>query len=138
MTIEQIEESLPNGLHDAEICNCLMDYERTCLTLGVIVLIGSPNELFPDCERRRHGTLTFHGVIYYSAGLPRFDSSFRHPGPLGFSYERTSAAEINPELWKTLPTQCQCYTLFVRDWLSNMYIAAEDVNFAWSTSEGHL
>ena len=138
MTIEQIEESLPNGLHDANIRECMMDYEHSRVMLEVNVLVGLPDEPYPECERYRPGVLVLDGVLYYSVEFPLPGSSFRYPGPVGFSCERTPAGQVPADLWKALPAQCQCYSLFVRDWLSTIYIAATDVSFSWSNSEDQL
>jgi len=53
MTIEQIEELLPNGLHDAEIRECVMNFEHARLRPGVKVRVGLPTERHPANERYR-------------------------------------------------------------------------------------
>lgn len=135
MTIEQIEASLPNGLHDAEIRTCSMDYENARLALGVSVLVGLPVQPYPESERYRGGMLVFEGVLFYSVEFPRGDSSFRHPGAVGFSSERMPLEQIPASLASTVPPESQCCSLFVRDWLSHIYIAAAGVSFSWATAE---
>jgi hypothetical protein len=53
MTLEEIEESLPNGLQDSVIQAVVMDYQQLRLTLRVEVLIGLPDQPFPESERYR-------------------------------------------------------------------------------------
>ena len=57
VTIEEIEETLPNGLHDAEILELVMDYKHARLALEVSVLVGQPIEPHPSCERCRPGEI---------------------------------------------------------------------------------
>jgi hypothetical protein len=109
-----------------------MDYEHARLTFAVNVLVGLPTEQNPDRERCRPGAIVFEGVLFYSVEFPQVRSSFQHPGPAGFSYERTSAGEIPEDLEKVLLSGTQSYSFFMRDWLSHIYIAAADVSFLWS------
>ena len=132
VTIEEIEETLPNGLHDAEILELVMDYKHARLALEVSVLVGQPIEPHPSCERCRPGVIVFRGVVFYSVEFPQGGSSFQPPGPVGFTYERAPAGEIPAGLAKILPQGIQCYSLFLRDWLSHIHIAAVDVRFSWS------
>jgi hypothetical protein len=55
MTLEEIEESLPNGLHDPVIQAVVMDYQQLRLTLRVEVLIGLPDQPPPERALPRGG-----------------------------------------------------------------------------------
>jgi hypothetical protein len=132
MTLEEIEDSLPNGLHDAEIKGLAMDYEQAQLVLRVVVLVGRPSQSYPEREACRSGEISFRGVQFYSVDYPQTGSSFRHPGTVSFSYERTAPGEMPIELREALPAGAQCYSFFVRDWLSHIRIAAAEVSFSWA------
>jgi hypothetical protein len=132
MTLEEIEELLPNGLHDAQIQRMTRDYERAELVLKVMVLVGLPSEPRPDRDRYRTADIVFRQVYFCSVGLPQPESAFKHPGSVWFLYERMPPNVIPDSLAKTLPSGAQCYSLFVKDWMSEMHVAAEDVSFSWS------
>lgn len=66
MTLEEIEQDLPNGLHDAQIQQIEMDYEEARLALRVKVLLGLPGEPTQTRERYRPGMITFLGVQFFS------------------------------------------------------------------------
>jgi hypothetical protein len=132
MKLEEIEKLLPNGLHDAQIQRMGRDYESAELALKVRVLIGLPDQLYPDRERYRTADIVFRGVYFCAVELPQPESTFQHPGSLWFSYERMLPNVIPHSLAKTLPIGTQCYSLFVREWMSEMHVAAGDVDFSWS------
>ena len=132
MTLEQLEESLPNGLHDAQIRRLAMDYEHARLILRVQVLVGLPTQPPPDCERYRDGEIVFEGVQLFSIELPGAGSAFQHPGSVWFSYERTPPGVMPAAVESALRAETQAYSLFVQDWVSWIRIAASDVGFSWS------
>lgn len=132
MTLEEIENFLPNGLHDAQIRRMTRDYERSELALNVAVLVGLPTQPHPDKDRYRTADIVFRQVYFCAVELPRPESAFRYPGSLWFSYERMPLNVIPDGLANALPEGTQCYSLFVRDWMSEMHIATQDVEFSWS------
>jgi hypothetical protein len=135
MTLEEIEESLPNGLHDSVIQAVTMDYEQLRLTLRVDVLIGLPGQPLPDRERYRAGVIVFEGVQFFSIEPPGAERTFQHPGSIWFKHERTPPELIPQSVAPALPEGTQCYSLFILNWFSSMHIAAAEVGFAWSDSQ---
>lgn len=132
MTLEEIEETLPNGLHDALINRLNVDYGLAQLTLEVDVWVGLLDEPPPERERSALAEILFTGLVYCSIEHPQPGSSFLHPGEVFFSYERTPAEEIPSALVKVLPQDTQCYSLFILEWCSKIHIAAKDVTFSWT------
>ncbi len=134
MTLEQVEQSLPNGLHDAQIQQLRIDYERAEIVLRLRVLIGLPDEPPPDRHQYATADLTFRGLQLFATEFPHPESAFRHPGAVWFSYERTPPGTFPPPLAQKLAPELQSYSLFIREWLSHIHIAARDISFAWITS----
>jgi hypothetical protein len=132
MTLDEIAARLPNGFHDAEILELVMNYESLRLLLRVNVLVGLPNDEPGRRDSCRAGEIVFEGVRYFSVEPPRPDSSFRHPGAVGFSYEKMESAVLPPEILQKLPPETKSYSLFVREWLSHVHIAAGDLTFLWA------
>ncbi len=52
MTIEELENALPNGLHDAEVQPMSVDYGRRSLVLELAVWVGSVDDL-SNAERAK-------------------------------------------------------------------------------------
>ena len=132
MTLEDIERSLPNGFHDAQIQTMTRDYVGAELIMKVLILIGLPGQPRPERDRYRTGEIVFRRVYFCSVELPQPDSPFLHPGNVWFSYERTPRDLLPDGLATMLPPGTQCYSLFVRDWFSHIHVAAQDVSFSWS------
>jgi hypothetical protein len=133
MTLEEIEKLLPNGLHDAQIQRMTRDFERAELAVKVMVLVGLPTQPSPKRENYRDADIVFRRVYFCAVELPQPDSAFQQPGSLWFSYERMRPNVIPDSLAKALPKDTQCYSLFVREWMSEMHVATQDVEFSWST-----
>jgi hypothetical protein len=135
MTLEQLEQALPNGLHDAQIQQVEMDYEHARLVLRVKVLIGLPGQAPLDRERYRSGKIVFEGVQLLSIELPEAGTGFQYPGSVWFSYERTLPGVIPVAVANALRPGTLSYSLFVREWLSCIQIAATEVGFSWSEGD---
>jgi|WetSurMetagenome_2_1015567.scaffolds.fasta_scaffold782269_2 hypothetical protein len=131
MTLEEVDDSLPNGLHDARIQSVSMDYERGTLALAVSVWIGTLDAQPPNRDRCRGGVLEFEGVAVFALEPPRPDSSYRHSGALAFSWRRESHDSIRLEVGRALSDEELAYSLFIEDWLSTMVIIARTVSFRW-------
>ena len=71
MTLEEIENSLPNGLHDAEVHRLIVDYSQRKLTVEVAVWVGNldgPREMH---EAYRGGRLEIRGSDLRDHGTAR-------------------------------------------------------------------
>ena len=132
MTLEEIEELLPNGLHDAQIKSMTRDYERAELVLKVMVLVGLPSQPRPDRDKYRTADIAFSRVYFCSVEPPEPESAFQHPGSVWFSYERMLPSVVPKNLAKILPPSTQYYSLFVREWMAEMHLATGDVSFDWA------
>jgi hypothetical protein len=64
MTLEDLEHTLPNGLHDARIKSLSHDYECAVVKLNVEILVGLPDDAPPDRFRYRNGEMLFHRVLF--------------------------------------------------------------------------
>lgn len=131
MTLEEIDSSLPEGLHDAQIRSYVRDFETATLTFFVKVVVG----LSPENNRRLQycdGEIRFQGVQYFMSENPDAESVFRDPGCVWFSFGRADAGAIPDVVDKMLPPELLRYSLFIQEWNSSMNIAAHEVSFTWS------
>src|SRR5690242_1987239 len=101
MSLEEIDESLPNGFHDAQLVGLEIDYLHKIAVFKTNVLIGLPDEPVELRDRYRLGTLRFPGVSFVVVDPPAATSAFLRPGAVWFSWSRLDAAE-SPEIAELL------------------------------------
>jgi hypothetical protein len=132
MTLEELDNSLPEGLHDAQIRSYRRDFELATLTLVARVVVG----LSQESKNRllyRDGEIIFHGVQYVVSEFPGAESTFRDAGCVWFSFSRTEPGIISEDLSSALAPDILRYSLFVLEWHSSIHIAAREVSFTWSS-----
>ena len=133
MSLEEIDESLPNGFHDAKLVGLEIDYVHQIAVFETNVLIGLPDEPVEIRDRYRLGTLRFSGVSFIVVDPPAANSAFLQPGAATFSWSRLDAAE-SPHMAALMPSDSnvQAYSFYVQKWYSSIHLAARDVGFVWS------
>lgn len=138
MTLEEFDDALPNGFHDATISELTRDYENATVRLKVDILIELPEGTPRDANRYRSGEMIFHGVLFCVIEAPDPESAFRHPGCIWFRFSRMEPGVMPESLLKAIPPETLCYSLFILDWWSHIHVAATDVSFAWSDTGEQL
>lgn len=134
MTLEDLDQALPNGLHDAQIRAMTHDYEREVVKLAVKILVGLPDDLPPDRSRYRNGEILFHKVLFCSVEVPENERILGRPGSIWFNFCRTDPGVLPENLVKSLTPETFCYSLYIFEWESQIHIAAADLSFSWSDS----
>jgi hypothetical protein len=136
MTLEQLEEQLPNGLHDAQIKSITRNFENGTLTLDLRILTA----LYDDPPERRsayrNASITFIGVKLFVIELPDPSSAFLAPGAVYLVASRTESGSLPAEVVGKLTPADNTYSFFILDWHSNIHVAASDMTFRWCLSEG--
>jgi hypothetical protein len=122
MTLEEIDHSLPEGLHDGLIVSLRHDYAQAVVILELSLYTP---------EGRRAGELRFEGVFYCAVDPPLPESSFLHPGGLWVTSFAQTSDKLPDELLARLPPNTLHYSIFNRDWYSETHIAASTVAFRW-------
>ena len=132
MTFREIEQTLPNGFHDAKIVRISLDYPAGTLVMNMRVLIGTPGE--PDQDEYGPAEVSVTGLYLCSIEPPDPKYPFRLTGkPLGVSGD--SSGNSSPEisnLMRKLPPSASCYRFFVEQWNSFIYVAGSDVQISRS------
>lgn len=121
MTLEEIEQSLPNGFHDSTIAGVRLDYvQRTAEIDMELWMSGSDDE---DIETYRPATLSITELIYFviePPGVPNI--SHAEPSLVdGGSSELERPAYRLP---KPLPADAFTYWFFVNNWNAFIHVAA--------------
>jgi len=89
MTLEELSEGLPNGLHDARIKRSTHDYEKATVKLNIEILVGLPEDPPGHTYGYRDGEIVFHRSVFCAVQVPGSNRSLQHPGSIWFTFERT-------------------------------------------------
>jgi hypothetical protein len=133
MTLEQLEEELPNGLHDAQIRSITRNFENGTLTLALHIHVGLLDDPPEERERYRNGMITFSGVELFVVESPEASSAFASPGGVWFNASRSEVGLLPADIEAKLTQATLRYSFFVLDWHSHIHIAASGMSFAWET-----
>lgn len=131
MTLEDLDETLPNGLHDALIKSLTHDYENATVKLAVEILVGLPDDAPADRSRYRDAEIVFSRVLFCSVELPDNERIIGHPGSIWFKFWRREPGVLPEKIEKSLPPDALCYSLYILEWESQIHIAAGDMSFTW-------
>ena len=122
MTIEEVVDQTPNGLHDAYLLKVNVDYRERTLRLDLNWLIGTPpGETDEEREGYREGALFVHGLQYLVVESPASVEGYEEPSYIdGFvtrpqDIERTSLPPISKTAFR--------YSIFVGEWNSFIHFA---------------
>ena len=136
MTLEQLEDKLPNGLHDAEICSITRDFEKETVTMVVNVLVGLPGDSAEKRDDTRAASITFTDVRLFTIAPPTVLSACGVSGSISFHAERSKTGLLPAEIESDLQQCNDLYSLYVYDWESYIHIATSGIRFEWNqTSE---
>lgn len=132
MTLEQLEQSLPNGLHDAMISSFARDLDNETFVIRVAVLVGLPDDPPELRSRYRDAIVTFSGVRLVVAECPEPSSAFLVTGKVSFSIARSEPGTFPLHIKDRLPGGTDYYSLYVLDWESSIHLAASGITCEWS------
>lgn len=131
MTLEQLEQSLPNGLHDAKMCSFACDLENETVAVKVGVLVGLPEDPPELRDRYRDAIIKFNGAKLFVVERPEASSAFSASGGVSFSIARSEPHAFSREIKQRLSTETNYYSLYVLDWESSIHLAAIEITFEW-------
>ena len=111
MTLEQLDSTLPQGLHDAQLRAIVRDVETATVTLSAKIVVGLSTE---DERKLQYGNaeIKFQDVQYFVSEYPGAESPFRHPGCVWFRFSRTEPGAIPEQIDRMLPPDIQRYSFF--------------------------
>lgn len=123
MTFEEIEDSLPNGLHDAGINRIILDYVQRKATFDLEISTSEPGNKGPETYRR--ATLSFAPFLYCVIEAPdhRYPFATKGPSRIDAGSYRSEDVELGP-LRTSLPEGAFTCWFFVNSWNSYIHVAA--------------
>jgi len=133
MTFQDLEDSLPNGFHDAHLKSVSIDYIERLLTMQMEILIGTPEA--QDRDEYRNATLTVTGLYFCVIDPPDAKYPFTTKNrPIWVSGDDgwpDTLSDLAASLAQTNPGFTY-HRFFSVDWNSFIYVAANDVQLYWS------
>ena len=136
MTLFELEQTLPNGFHDAHIQSFSVNYVTREATITLDVLVGVPDGK-TEFEREAYRTclLKLTGVEYFVIDPPDPTYAYAKPGTLWIDAGPLESAKLNSKV--KLPSlqskNSFAYLFFVQDWNSSLYVAATDASLEWQS-----
>jgi hypothetical protein len=132
MTLEELEEQLPNGLHDAKIRSVTHNYDTGTLVVCVEILTGLPDDPPAIRSAYRDAVISFTDVSLCHVEQPENERIIGVRGSVWFNYWRTEPGVLLPKLSDHLPADAISYTLYVLEWEASIHIVASDLDFSWT------
>lgn len=130
MTFEEIEDLLPNGLHDAGVNSITLDYVQRKATFDLEISISVPGE--KGAENYRRATLCFEPFLYCVIEAPDPGYPFANEGPsrIDAGSYRSEDAELKL-LRGSLPEGALACWFFINSWNSFIHVAALNAELVW-------
>lgn len=131
MTLVELENTLPNGLHDSEVQRVAVDYEKRKLVLDVAVWVGRMSDPPERREAYKSGQIEISGLIFFVMEPPDAKYPFRDSVKLTIDGCDMSK-KLDPELLNALPGGAFFRSLWVSEWNAFIHIAARDAAIEWT------
>lgn len=130
MTIEDIEKSLPNGLHDSRLCRVSVDYQLCTLEAEVEIWTGKMDEAPEQRETYRRGRIEISGLIFMVMEPPDPKYPFLNSAHLTID-GCDQRQNLGAALLKSLPKKSFFRSFWVGEWNAFIHIAGTNANFFW-------
>ncbi len=129
MTLEELENSLPNGLHDAEIRRMTVDYEDRKVTLELEVWVGKMGDPPERREAYKSGRVEICGLLFLVMEPPDPKYPFKTPHVTIDGCDMSK--NMNNELLRSLPADSFFRSLWVNEWNAFIHISAKSADVMW-------
>jgi hypothetical protein len=129
-TLQDIENSLPNGFHDALIRSCHFDFVARTASFELDVSTSDP-ELADSNDRDRYAaaTLLLYDLAFCELQAPNPNYPFQKAVPLRVDL---SEPDGDHPVIKALASGTFAARFFVTNWNSFIYLAARHARLEWS------
>ncbi len=137
MQLEQLENSLPNGFHDAQLEAIIVDYVSREVVMKMQLHVGNPDAATKE-EREAYKPAELHlsDVLYFVIDPPDPKYKYAEKKSLWLLAGRADeeSAPVPPIPLEQLPAGASAYWFFVNDWNSFIHVAVMDAQLKWSES----
>lgn len=138
MTLAQIDETLPNGFHDAEIEQLMWNFQTNSAVLDIDFWVATDKK---EREKRRLGRVELQGILFVVVDPPQpreLDPKPYHPsGTLQIDGVLTNESVFPnlPKLKSALPPGTEIFSFYVINWNSFIHIAAAAAELIWAVEK---
>lgn len=130
MTLEDIEKSSPNGLHDSKLRRVTIDYRLRTLEAEVEVWIGDTGETAEGGETYKHGRIEISGLIFMIMESPDPKYPFLNSAQLTID-GCDQQQNLDPTFLKSLPKKSFVRSLWVGEWNAFIHVAGTNAELSW-------
>jgi len=131
MNYKELNNSLPNGLHDTDVTNIDIDYVNHVVTLTVNIWIGSMGETdLTKREERKQAEIIIRNFQYFVIDPPDPKYPYSESKPLWIDSGEFADSRTKPRFPRTSSKYFRV-SFFVNNWNSFIYFAAEDIEIKW-------
>jgi hypothetical protein len=129
MDLEELSESLPNGLHDARLRRFEVNYTNRTASILVSIWIGDLGGTNRETrEIYREARIDLQGVAFVAVDPPERTSG---DGNLRIDAGAGVAPSSSLTLPSDLPKGCSVHWIFVTQWNAFIHVAAETATIHW-------
>jgi hypothetical protein len=130
MTLAELESSLPNGLHDAELHGYAVDYAQQKLILELTIWVGTMRDAPESRETYNEGRIEISGLIFLAVEAPAANYPYAKSGTLTID-ACDMTQNVDPGLLKSLPSDAFVRSLWISEWNAFMHLAARSASMEW-------
>ena len=131
MTYQEIEDQLPNGLHDAGLLSINLDFMRAVCNMELSLLVGLPSGLTEEEKyARRSASIVFKGL--HSFIMEPHEDELNDPEGLFIVAGPLPDEKVTPPpSFNSLPSGVFALWIFLNDNNSFIYLAAREAELVW-------
>ena len=138
MQLVEIENSLPNGFHDAYLESINVDYRSRRGLIKLQLCVGDPDAgTEKDREAYKGADLELLNLVYCVIEAPDPRSKYAETQRLWIDggEAKPDSAPAMPVPVALLPRGAFAYWFFIRDWNSFIHVAAMDARLHWLSKD---
>lgn len=129
MNLEELEASLPNGLHDAQLRQFAVDYITRTASIVLSIWVGDARGSTREArETYRKARIDLQGLAFASVDPPEESGG---DGELRIDAGSGVAPTASLKLPSALPKECFVHWIFVSEWNAFIHVAAETASICW-------
>ena len=130
MTLEELEHTLPNGLHDAEVSRLAIDYVDRKARVDLEVWVGDMDDPPERREAYRLGHIEMTGLIFLIVEPPEPTYPFQEAEVLTID-GCDMRQNVDAKLLASIPADGFFHSFYVGEWNSFVHVAARDARLIW-------
>lgn len=130
MTLQELENTLPNGLHDSEIQSIEIDYIQRKTTVQLNVFVGELHAPPETREAYREASLVISSLHFLTIEPP--DASYPFAESKALCVDACDMSKnLDIRLLASLPKESFVRSFFVNEWNSFVHLAGITAELTW-------